>query len=414
MLRFKANILAGKISLARLSLLLILPLFFLPACLSEKGSLSFRTDKTQPAVMSAADLPVTDDRAPQAAPDPAVQTPPAQPVKTAWISPEFKVLPQEYTLAERSEEPLAGATELPETSAVADGQSFVLFNGYDVSDSVILEARELINVPTAVQGLTGRLTTGSAGTDFLAKYGRLPRKSATVLGESLAALDYDSAPRSTRFLRMSQGVTDRLLVSAYSQTGRPFQDGGRSPKTGFDDAGFISWLFAQEGVRLPTTAAAQVAAGQAVARDELRPGDLLVYKLPKAQGYVVGLYSGNGNIILASQRHRGITEAAAFDTEYGPYFVGGRRFVDDPKAAPLSDEIKTEATNGGVKLALAELGDNIPKPANIYGGAAKKVKAKTYYKKGKTSRKSSKSKSTVRKIATKATKKVTTKSRSKR
>jgi cell wall-associated NlpC family hydrolase len=261
--------------------------------------------------------------------------------------------------------------------------------------------RELINFSRVTRGLTGQLTTGSAGNDFLAKYNRLPRRTLGD-GEKLAALDYDLAPRSTRFLRLSQGLTNRLLVNAYRQTGRPFKTGGQNPMTGFDERGFVKWLFSQEGIRLPAQAAAQVAAGQAVARDELRPGDILVYQMPKETGYVVGVYSGHGNFILASSKHRRVTEAAAFDTEYGPYFVGGRRFLDDPKAAPLSDEIKTEATNGAVKQALAELGDNIPKPANIYG-SPKKFNSK-HYRKNRNSRRGSKAKisskkSSVRKTA---------------
>ncbi|MDR1577891.1 MAG: C40 family peptidase [Deltaproteobacteria bacterium] len=257
--------------------------------------------------------------------------------------------------------------------------------------------RDMINFSTVTKGLTGQLTTGKAGADFLATYGRLAKRPSLSDGERLAALDYDNAPRSNRFLRMSQGATNRLLVSAYSQTGRPFHSGGHNPMTGFDDVGFVTWLFAQEGLKLPAQPRSLVAAGQAVARDELRPGDILVYQLPKAANYVVGVYSGNGNFILASKQHRGITEAAAFDTEYGPYFVGGRRFLDDPKASPLSDDIKTEATNGAVKLALSELGDNIPKPANIYGSVKKSSKSKNY-RKNKSSRRSGyKAKSSLRK-----------------
>jgi cell wall-associated NlpC family hydrolase len=265
--------------------------------------------------------------------------------------------------------------------------------------ALLSEDRELIDFTTVTKGLTGRLTTGSAGADFLAKYGRLPRRAAVSDADKLAALDYDTAPRSTRYLRMGQGVTNRILANAYSQTGRPYQEAGKNPMTGFDDAGLVMWLFAQEGIRLPAQASAQVAAGQAVARDELRPGDVLVYRSPKEASYTVGVYAGNGNFVLASKRHRGVTEAAAFDPENAPYFVGGRRFLDDPKATPLSDEIKTQATNGAVKLALAELGDNLPKPANIYGGSAKKVKSKAY-RKSKSSRRGSKAKASAKKAQT--------------
>ncbi|MDR1607313.1 MAG: C40 family peptidase [Deltaproteobacteria bacterium] len=257
------------------------------------------------------------------------------------------------------------------------------------------EDRALINFSTVTKGLTGPLATGQAGSEFLAKYGRQGKRPSLNDGDSLAALDYDRAPRSKRYLRMGQGITNRILISAFSQSGRPFSSGGRNPMTGFDDAGLVSWLYAQEGLKVPGQAAALVAAGQAVARDDLRPGDVLVYQFPKESNYVVGVYSGHGNFILASKKHRGVTEAAAFDTEFGPYFVGGRRFLDDPKASPLSDEIKTEATNGAVKLALAELGDNLPKPTNIYGGK-KSSKGKSY-KKSKSSRRGYKSKSSMKK-----------------
>ena len=266
---------------------------------------------------------------------------------------------------------------------------------------------ELINFTKVTKGLTGDLTTGLAGADFLAKYGRLPQRSTINVTDRFAALDYDQAPRSTRYLRMSQGLTNRLLTKAYSQTGRPYRTGGRTPTSGFDDAGFVNWLFAQEGIRIPTDTQALVAAGQAVARDDLRPGDVLVYRSPKETGYTVGVYAGNSNFILASKTHNGVTEAAAFDPENGPSFVGGRRFIDDPKAAPLSEDIKTEATNGAVKQSLSERGDNLPKPANIYGGT-KKIKSKHYRKyraKGKSkakvsSQKAAKgAKSTVKKPA---------------
>jgi hypothetical protein len=43
---------------------------------------------------------------------------------------------------------------------------------------------------------------------------------------------------------------------------------------------------------------------------------------------------------------------------------------------PLNDDLKTAVANGAVKTALMNLGDNVPKPANIYGGATKKQKSK--------------------------------------
>jgi cell wall-associated NlpC family hydrolase len=232
----------------------------------------------------------------------------------------------------------------------------------------------LIDKPSCIKGLTGNLSTGRAGRNFLDNFGN-PRTVASETlnnNNSIAALALDQAPSSNKSLRLHSELTGQLLFDAYGQTGRPFRSGGKTPQTGFDDAGLIQWIYSQEGVKIPPTVKEQVANGQAVTRDDLRPGDILVYKTPKAIDYLVGIYTGNGNFILASNKLDVVTETAAFGTDYGPYFVGGRRYIDDPSAAPLSNELKSSAANGAVKLALSAMGDNIPKPTNIYGGSPKK------------------------------------------
>ncbi|MDR1546774.1 MAG: C40 family peptidase [Deltaproteobacteria bacterium] len=244
-----------------------------------------------------------------------------------------------------------------------------------LADADSLDAPKLIDLPTCVKGLTRELSTGLAGGNFLAYFGRVSRDRFTAdldQAASAAAVEFDRAPSSKKSLRLHNDLTGQLLLNAYGLTGRPYRAGGRLPQTGFDEAGLIQFVYGQEGLKLPPTAADQVAKGQAVAREELRPGDVLVYRLPKTGNYLLGLYSGNGNFILASSKLSVVTETAAFGTEYGPWFIGGRRYVDDPAAAPLSDELKTMAANGAVKLALSAMGDNIPKPTNIYGSTGKK------------------------------------------
>ncbi|MDR1487144.1 MAG: C40 family peptidase [Deltaproteobacteria bacterium] len=232
----------------------------------------------------------------------------------------------------------------------------------------------LINQSSCVRGLTGSLSTGRAGTNFLANYARAGSVVSKTLDDnaSIAALDFDNAPSSKKSLRLHNELTNQLLFDAYGQTGRPYRSAGKAPQTGFDDAGLVHWIYSQEGVKVPQNVKDQVANGQAVARDDLRPGDILVYKTPKTVDYLVGIYTGNGNFILASSKFDVVTETAAFGTDFGPYFIGGRRYIDDPSAAPLSNDLKAAATNGAVKVALSNMGDNIPKPSNIYGGNSKK------------------------------------------
>jgi hypothetical protein len=92
----------------------------------------------------------------------------------------------------------------------------------------------------------------------------------------------------------------------------------------------------------------------------------------------VGIYSGQGNFLHASPKAGVVTETDAFGPQYAPYFLNGRRFFDDPGAAPLSDNQKMAATSTAVKLALTELGpnDKVVKPTYRPTPRAKAAKPK--------------------------------------
>jgi cell wall-associated NlpC family hydrolase len=179
----------------------------------------------------------------------------------------------------------------------------------------------------------------------------------------------------------SGGLTKNLLTAAYEQTGRHYRLGGFSPVAGFDAPGYTRWVFAREGLNLPKTPAALAMAGTTVAKEDLRPGDVLIYRNPidQVNGWHVGIYSGQGTFLHASPKAGVVTETDAFGPQYAPYFLSGRRFFDDPEAAPLSDDQKMAATSTAVKLALAELGpnDKIVKPAQPKSRSKAKSSPKT-------------------------------------
>jgi cell wall-associated NlpC family hydrolase len=84
------------------------------------------------------------------------------------------------------------------------------------------------------------------------------------------------------------------LAAAYSQIGTPYVYAGASPETGFDCSGFTMWAWAQAGVSLPHSSAAQYASLPHVDQSELVPGDLLFFYSPI---HHVGMYVGNGQMI---------------------------------------------------------------------------------------------------------------------
>lgn len=256
----------------------------------------------------------------------------------------------------------------------------------------------MIDAEACTRGLRGELVTVQAGHSLLSDNGLkdgelesgssvnplLAGLSASPMAAPSAGTDETvAAMASPAALHVKLGQTEGLLVAAYQQTGRGYKAGGQTPASGFDSSGFTRWVYSQRGVTLPREAKKQAAGGRQVAKEELRPGDLLVYRDPSGKGeseYHVGIYTGQGNFLHAASKAGVVTETAAFGPQYAPYFVGGRRYYDDPKAAPLSDSQKMAAASSAVKLALSELGPN-DKPDRSVIKTKSKSKSKAKKKK---------------------------------
>lgn len=280
------------------------------------------------------------------------------------------------------------AQSAPSTAEAADAKA--------AADEAAVSSGGLIDQFVCTKGLTGDLATARAGQMLLlasglavdAEEGGAQAETLSgplIMAENVSGISpapsagaVEAADSSVNALSGKLlGQTEGLLITAYEQTGRRYKSGGQSPATGFDAAGFTRWVYAQRGINLPPDARQQAAAGRQVAKEQLRPGDLLVYRDPsgKSEEYHVGIYTGQGNFLHAVAKSGVVTETAAFGPQYSPYFVGGRRYYDDPKAAPLSDSRKMAAASSAVKLALAELGPN-DKPNRSSGRAKPKSNKK--------------------------------------
>lgn len=98
--------------------------------------------------------------------------------------------------------------------------------------------------------------------------------------------------------------------------------GGTDPASGTDCSGFTQYVYAQVGINLNRTAAAQAANGVPVSAAQAQPGDLVLWS-----GHA-GIYAGNGMMINAMNPYDGICEVAvnAFygaGTFLGYYHVPG-------------------------------------------------------------------------------------------
>ncbi|MET7621950.1 bifunctional lytic transglycosylase/C40 family peptidase [Streptomyces sp. NPDC005408] len=136
---------------------------------------------------------------------------------------------------------------------------------------------------------------------------------------------YDTAAQKPDLVEAT-GKARTVLTAALKQKGVPYSWGGGSthgPTTGvccspggqdgrivygFDCSGLTLYAFAQAGVTLPRTAAAQASVGKRIPASAgfkaLKPGDLVFYGyIPTSNSTIhhVGIYLGNGQMINAAR-----------------------------------------------------------------------------------------------------------------
>jgi cell wall-associated NlpC family hydrolase len=87
------------------------------------------------------------------------------------------------------------------------------------------------------------------------------------------------------------------IQAAYSVIGTPYVWGSADPNVGFDCSGLTMWSWAQAGVSLPHSSAAQYSALPHVDRSNLQPGDLLFFYTPISH---VGMYLTPSTMIDAN------------------------------------------------------------------------------------------------------------------
>ncbi len=137
--------------------------------------------------------------------------------------------------------------------------------------------------------------------------------------------------------RGASGTGSGIAATARTQVGVPYRYGGSEPRGGFDCSGLVAWVHAQEGIAVPRTAAAQFAAVRRVAEAELRPGDLVFFRLMPRRAEVthVGIYTGQRRFVHAPQTGREVAEASLDDTYYRERFAGAGRFHPPSAGARL-------------------------------------------------------------------------------
>ena len=110
--------------------------------------------------------------------------------------------------------------------------------------------------------------------------------------------------------------------------GYKYVSGGSSPSTGFDCSGFTTYVFKHFGITLSRTSGAQASNGTKVEKDNLEPGDILIFN-DSANSKVghVGIYIGGNQFIHAANAKKGVIITSLSDSYYSARYVGARRVL---------------------------------------------------------------------------------------
>ena len=91
----------------------------------------------------------------------------------------------------------------------------------------------------------------------------------------------------------------QVVTVAQSLLGTPYRYGGSTPK-GFDCSGFISHVYREAaGVNLPRETQGLTQIGRSIEMADLRPADIVYFKIEQQGQLHAGIYLGDGRFIHA-------------------------------------------------------------------------------------------------------------------
>jgi cell wall-associated NlpC family hydrolase len=132
----------------------------------------------------------------------------------------------------------------------------------------------------------------------------------------------------------------RVLDRAEGLVDTPFRLGSTNSTIGFDAAGFVQYVFGEEGIGLPRTSHAIAELGEEVSTrvGSLRPGDLLFFGNEGSSIDHVAIYAGHDRIIHATASGGGVRYDVLGEGPRGEWFAGhlvtARRIVAEGRERP--------------------------------------------------------------------------------
>ena len=135
------------------------------------------------------------------------------------------------------------------------------------------------------------------------------------------------SPRDyARYAAANNKFGDGMASQALTYRGMPYISGASSPSRGFDCSGLVYYLLRTRGYNPPRTAAGFASYGTGVSRNELKPGDLVLFANTYKSGVShIGIYTGNNNFVHAANSRSGVKTDSLNSGYYAKKYYGACR-----------------------------------------------------------------------------------------
>jgi cell wall-associated NlpC family hydrolase len=137
-------------------------------------------------------------------------------------------------------------------------------------------------------------------------------------------------PLPVSFVDRATATAQDAIDQAMDLLGIRYRRGGSSPEVGFDCSGFVSHVFREGlGMVLPRSSKEMSKSGEAVSKDELRPGDLVFFNTMRRAFSHVGIYLGDNQFVHAPRSGGRVRIEDLRDGYWTKRFNGARRVNPD-------------------------------------------------------------------------------------
>ena len=122
------------------------------------------------------------------------------------------------------------------------------------------------------------------------------------------------APVTAQSAAQPASKAEIVLRVAQRQLGIPYRYGGQDP-SGFDCSGLVHYVYQHVGMNVPRTTKTLWSHAIPIRRSQLRPGDLVFFRIKNRRVSHVGIYTGSAQFIHAPSPGKRV-RYASLDTPY--------------------------------------------------------------------------------------------------